>query len=105
MVAEGLDFPTSMSFLESDDILVLEKDDGKVERIIDGTRRKSNFNVPVVSNGERGLLGFAVTSGENDRYLFLFYTESPTSYDIENSSQDSLPLGNRLYRYEIKDVG
>jgi glucose/arabinose dehydrogenase len=104
VVAEGLDFPTSMSFLESDDILVLEKDDGKVERIIDGTRSESPIlDVPVVSNGERGLLGSAVTSGENDRYLFLFYTESPTSYDIENSSQDSLPLGNRLYRYEIKD--
>ena len=43
VVAEGLDFPTSMSFLESDDILVLEKDDGKVERIIDGTRSLANF--------------------------------------------------------------
>lgn len=31
IVTEGLDFPTSMAFLGPGDILVLEKDSGKVE--------------------------------------------------------------------------
>ncbi len=36
-VAEGLDFPTSMDFLGPNDILVTEKDSGKVIRIVNGT--------------------------------------------------------------------
>jgi len=35
-VFRGLDFPTTMAFLGPDDILVLEKDKGTVQRITDG---------------------------------------------------------------------
>ena len=33
---KGLKFPTSMAFLSPNDILVLEKNDGTVQRIVDG---------------------------------------------------------------------
>src|SRR5215207_10446560 len=36
VVAEGLEFPTSMAFLGPDDILVLEKEKGTVQRIVNG---------------------------------------------------------------------
>jgi aldose sugar dehydrogenase len=36
VVYEGLDFPTSMGFLETDDILVLEKDKATIQRIVNG---------------------------------------------------------------------
>ena len=36
VVFEGLKFPTSMAFLGPDDILVLEKNEGTVKRIVDG---------------------------------------------------------------------
>jgi len=35
-IATGLNRPTAMTFLGPDDILVLEKDSGTVQRIIDG---------------------------------------------------------------------
>jgi glucose/arabinose dehydrogenase len=65
VVAEGLENPTSMTFLGPDDILVLEKDKGTVRRIVNGTLlSKPILDVPVASRGERGLLGIAVTSHE-----------------------------------------
>src|ERR687884_120423 len=36
LIAKGLHFPTSMAFLGPNDILVLEKDDGTVHRIVNG---------------------------------------------------------------------
>ena len=40
-VAEGLNFPSSMAFLGPDDILVTEKNNGTVQRIINGTIQPS----------------------------------------------------------------
>ena len=36
LVFRGLDFPTTMAFIGPDDILVLEKEKGTVQRIVDG---------------------------------------------------------------------
>jgi aldose sugar dehydrogenase len=35
-LVQGLEFPTSMAFLAADDILVLEKNEGAVKRIVNG---------------------------------------------------------------------
>ena len=40
-VAEGLNFPSSMAFLDLNDILVTEKNNGTVQRIINGTIQPS----------------------------------------------------------------
>src|SRR5215216_7790323 len=37
LVTSGLDFPTTMAFLDQDDFLVLEKNTGNVKRVINGT--------------------------------------------------------------------
>jgi glucose/arabinose dehydrogenase len=103
VVTAGLKRPTNMAFLEQDDILVLEKDNGTVRRIVNGTLlSKPLLDVPVASKGERGMLGIAIARHETDHriYVFLYYTESATGRDGDDISIKKEPLGNRLYRYE-----
>jgi glucose/arabinose dehydrogenase len=88
-----IDIPTtSMTFLGPDDILVLEKNQGTVLRIIDGKLQKSPLlKVDVGDEVEWGMLGIAVAKSDSKTYAFLFYTES----------DHGTILGNRLYRYEL----
>src|SRR5688500_20294460 len=78
-------FPTSMAFLGPDDILVLEKNDGTVRRIVNGTMLPEPvLDVNVASMNERGMLGIAVAKHENGpTYVFLYFTESDTTNSDE----------------------
>lgn len=49
-----------MAFLGSDDILVLEKATGKVQRVVHGVIRGAVLDLAVNSASERGLLGIAL---------------------------------------------
>ncbi len=104
-VADGLDFPTSMAFLGPNDILVTEKNTGKVIRVTNGlVMPQPVLDVPVASAIERGLLGIAISKQPDGKtYVFLSYTESGDG--VDKSDVDALvdPLGNRLYRYEFVD--
>lgn len=101
-VAEGLNFPSGMSFLGPDDILVIEKNDGTVHRILNGViTSEPLLDLNVANHGERGLLGIAVERKENEpTSVFLYYTET-VQKDGNDSNID--PLGNRLYRYELAE--
>ena len=80
--------PTTMAFV-GDDILVLQKEDGKVRLIKDGVlQEKPVLDVEVNSSGERGLLGIT-TAGST---VYIYFTES--THDGSES------LGNRIYRYD-----
>jgi aldose sugar dehydrogenase len=95
-VARGPKFATGMAFLSQDDIILIEKNTGKVIRIQNGTRLDEPLLTLNVANAsERGLLGIAI-SKEDSRtpYVFLYYTEADTS-------NPSKVLGNRLYRYNL----
>ena len=92
--SSGFKFPTGMNFLGPDDILVVEKNTGKVKEIKNGTVVGTVLDVNVANVSERGLLGIAV--GSESKYVFLFYTET------ENADGGNV-LGNRLYRYEYDD--
>ena len=94
-----------MTFLGPDDILVLDKDNGTVRRIIDGeVQEEPLIEVPVANdNGtnERGLLGMAVVKpNETTTYVFLYFTESGDG-QTGSDAQGVVPAGNRLYRYEL----
>ncbi|MGD9673992.1 MAG: PQQ-dependent sugar dehydrogenase [Candidatus Nitrosocosmicus sp.] len=106
-VTDGLlDFPTSMAFLGPDDILVTEKNTGKVMRVIDGqVQEEPVLDVAVANSIERGLLGIAVAKQQPDgtRYVFLSYTESGNDEDGSDVEDNVGPEGNRLYRYEFVD--
>ena len=104
-VFEGLKLPTSMTFLGPNDILVLEKDNGTVRRIVNGHLLKEPLlDVNVANKSERGMLGIATSKNEdtNVTYVFLYYTEAKTK-DGDDVSEGNEPLGNRLYRYELED--
>src|SRR5215207_3150920 len=71
---------SSMTFLGSDDILLLNKNDGTVHRIInDALLEEPLLDVNVANKRERGMLGIATTvsnNGDGTKYVFLYYTES-----------------------------
>jgi len=91
-VVTGLSSPTTMAFLAPDDILVLEKQVGRVRRVLNGTLQGTPvLDVPVNAASERGMLGIAIDS-EDPPHVFLFYTEAV--------SQGGTALGNRVYRYD-----
>jgi aldose sugar dehydrogenase len=110
IVFKGLEFPTNMALLGTDDFLVLEKSKGTVNRIVNGAMlTEPLLHVNVASEVERGMLGIAASNatnqsnidsnnltGERGPYVFLYYTEAA-------SSHDSTPVGNRVYRYELTD--
>jgi aldose sugar dehydrogenase len=106
-VYEGLELPTSMAFLGVNDILVTEKDSGQVQRVVDGELEEEPvIDVEVANNDERGLLGIDIsntnsTGNNNQRYVFLFFTESGGGEDGDDWSDGIEPSGTRLYRYSI----
>ena len=61
LVSEGLHLPTQMAFIGPNDILVLEKDNGIVKRIVNGViLEEPVLDVNVATAYERGLLGIAI---------------------------------------------
>lgn len=97
-VVAGLDTPTTIAFISPHDILVLQKDDGRVRRILRGVLQAGDvLDVAVDNSEERGLLGIAVHPGfPAAPFVYLYYTESSTGSDTSGSPP---PLGNRVYRY------
>jgi aldose sugar dehydrogenase len=91
-VVSGLSSPTSMAFLNDNNILVLEKD-GNVRLVSDGQlQQQPILHAPVDVRSERGLLGIAImntTGSTNNKEVFLYYTES--------QGED---IRNRIYRYD-----
>ncbi|HYZ65166.1 MAG TPA: PQQ-dependent sugar dehydrogenase, partial [Nitrososphaeraceae archaeon] len=82
---DGLSSPTSMVFLDNNNILVLEKE-GSVRLVSDGVLREEPvLQVPVNTESERGVLGVAFDKHSNS--VFLYYTEAD-------------PLRNRIYKYQ-----
>jgi aldose sugar dehydrogenase len=75
-VVSGLVLPVAMAFLGDDDLLVLEKDSGKVKRVTAGTVAPTAvLDLGVNSNSERGLLGIALHPDfPDDRGVYLFWT-------------------------------
>src|ERR671922_1767169 len=107
-VADGLNRPTAMAFLGPDDILVLDKDNGTVRRIIHGDLQEEPLLDVAVANdngtNERGLLGLAVDKyNETTTYVFVYYTESGDGQD-GSDAMGIVPAGNRLYRYELVET-
>jgi glucose/arabinose dehydrogenase len=104
-LVNGLDSPTSMAFVDNNNILVLEKG-GLVRLVSNGALQdKPALQVSVDTASERGLLGIAImntaaaetsstalSSNNNNKFVFLYYTES-----------NGAELRNRVYRYNWND--
>ena len=99
IVANGFVDPTAMAFLDSNDIMVVEKNKGTVRLIIDGQMLDEPLlDVNINARDERGLLGIAIADNNSNAnpYVFLYYTEA-------EGEDEGNPIGNRLYRYELID--
>ena len=88
---EGLSSPTSMVFLDENNILVLEKE-GNIRLIAnDILQEQPILQIPVSTESERGLLGIATSNSSggspSDMNVFLYYTEGD-------------PLRNRIYKHQ-----
>ncbi|HEU4446595.1 MAG TPA: PQQ-dependent sugar dehydrogenase [Nitrososphaeraceae archaeon] len=97
LVAEGLDSPTSMRFLDDGTLLVLEKNSGQVRVVLDGKLllEEPAIQVEVATGPEQGLLGIAIWNGENDTItsVFLYLTEN-----YHDDDDDDKPR-NLVYKY------
>lgn len=110
---------STMTFLGTNDILLLNKNNGTVNRIVNSVLLKEPLlDVNVANKRERGMLGIATTTKtlptSNDyenadvKYVFLYYTESQKRdgsdkcYETYYCKQGTYPIGNHLYRYELK---
>jgi aldose sugar dehydrogenase len=97
-VIGGLALPTSMAFLDHDDILILQKDNGRVRLVSNGVLQPNPvFDVFVENGSERGLLGVAVANAtDQQKTVFLYYTTTPAGSD---------EVRNRVYRYDWNGTG
>jgi glucose/arabinose dehydrogenase len=98
--ATQLAAPTSLAFLGPNEFLFLEKNTGRVRRVVNGVLQSAPvLDVAVNNNNERGLLGLVINS-ESPPRVFLYYTEmSDPDGDGLPDTDTGTPLGNRVYRY------
>ena len=97
---------TKMAFLGNNDILLLNKNDGKVIRIVNHTLAEPLIDLSVANKWERGLLGIAISRNENKAHVFLYYTESKSADGSDNClsifcAKPKEPIQNKLYRYDF----
>jgi aldose sugar dehydrogenase len=98
-VVTGLTLPTTMAFIGDNDLLVLEKNTGLVQRVVNGAIDSAVLDLAVNFGSERGLLGVALHPDfPSDPGVYLYWTESTTGADT-NVLADTTPLGNRVDRY------
>jgi aldose sugar dehydrogenase len=107
LIYKGIRSGTNMAILSPDDILVLERYDGTVQRIVNGDK----LGEPVLDvdvSSQDGMLGIAVPNGpkisssalpssnedNSSKDVFLYYTEAQDEGDPEG-------IGNRLYKYQL----
>jgi aldose sugar dehydrogenase len=113
LVTEGLTLPTSMAFIDKNNILVLEKD-GEVRLISNGVLQKhAVLKVQVNTTSERGLLGIATVNGDGgsssrgngDGYVktaersIYRATKTPKVFLYFTESKPGKPLRNGIYKY------
>jgi glucose/arabinose dehydrogenase len=107
-VVSGLVSPTTMEFLGDNDFLVLEKNTGKIDHVINGVVSPTHFdmgsgpinNLPVNFNSERGLLGIALSPNfANDHLVYLYWTQNNSGPAPDGNVADTPVTGNRVDRF------
>src|SRR6266446_515852 len=91
----GLNSPTAMAFIGTGDILVLQKNDGRVKRVINGVLQAGQvLDLAVDNASERGLLGIALHPAfPGTPFVYLYFTQSSTASDTSGSPA---PIANRV---------
>ncbi|HVF26458.1 MAG TPA: PQQ-dependent sugar dehydrogenase [Anaerolineales bacterium] len=119
-VITGLDLPTTMAFISSNEFFVLEKNTGTVQYVVDGAIDHTALDLAVNNFSERGLLGIALDPDfESNGFAYLYWsciappppaedpffptqTECADTPELGADSEDVLAvplLGNRVDRF------
>jgi aldose sugar dehydrogenase len=93
--------PIAMTFIGSNDFLLLEKNTGKVQRIVNGAVHSTVLDLGVNFASERGLLGIALHPGfPSNPGVYLFWTcqgtpppEDNPFFPVETQCADTPQLG------------
>ena len=94
-----LSLPIGIAFIGASDMLVLEKDTGKVQRVTGGALAGTVLDLAVNSASERGLLGIALhPQFAVNGFVYLYWSESTTGADSPDLATVPL-LGNRVDRF------
>src|SRR5215216_4187090 len=82
-VVTGLDLPTTLAFLSSNELLVLEKNTGKVQYVLDGVVGHTALDLAVNNFSERGLLGIALDPNfASNHFVYLYWScQAPVPAD------------------------
>jgi glucose/arabinose dehydrogenase len=98
-IVTGLSQPTTMAFIGENDLFVLEKGTGRVQRVVNGAIASTVLDLAVNFGSERGLLGVALHPDfPSNPGVYLYWTESTTGSDTNVLANTPL-LGNRVDRY------
>ena len=100
VAASGFVTPVSLAFLGANDMLVLEKNTGKVQHVVSGVVQGTAIDLAVNFASERGLLGIALHPDfATSHYVYLYWTcrtltnpVDPVRPDLEHCD-DSMMLG------------
>jgi len=103
--------PTTMAFKDRQEFFILDRDEGKIYRVMNQKMDPDPvLDVNIATDGYRGLLGIAVKENEatsandSNTKVYLYFTEAKThDGDDQDKSNPQIPLGNRLYKYELKN--
>lgn len=103
LVHSGLEFATQMSFIGSDDMLVLQKNDGKVLRLNEcSLESEPVLDLTVANLVERGLLGIGIYNDteQGKTFAFIYFTNAR---EFDGDDAGGSAEGNRLFRFELVD--
>lgn len=121
LITDGLSSPTSMAFIDSQNILVLEKNSGEVRLISNGVLQDEPILKLEIDSTTptccRGLLGIEImnenVNNDNITHVFLYLTEPTIRSRVEvdevgaddnnnddDDNDDSTEIRNRVYKYQ-----
>ncbi len=73
--ASGFTTPVSLAFIGPNEMLVLEKNTGKVQHVVNGSIAGTAIDLAVNNNSERGLLGIALHPNfPTMPFVYLYWT-------------------------------
>jgi glucose/arabinose dehydrogenase len=88
----GLDQPTGAAFFGDGDAFIIEKNSGRVKLLRNRSIAGTVLDLPVANDGERGLLGIAISPDfATNKQVYLYHT-------VANADGGS-PITNRVSRY------
>ena len=94
----ALNAPVGFAFIAPNDILVIEKNVGRVRRVTSGVLQAGNvLDLHVNNVSERGLLGIALPPDfASNHFVYLYWTQSSI---LNDSSVQSEVIAHRVTRY------